>query len=74
MFDLNHEWITMECPRCGYANDFQLIDAKNEGQVFCQNCKVYIELHDKDGSVHNSIQKINNSIRDLENLFKKFRR
>lgn len=72
MFDLNKQWITMECPNCGYQDDIQMIDVKTEKTVFCHNCKKMITLHDADASVHSGVKRINNKFKELENLFKNF--
>jgi len=70
--DLNYEWIDIECPKCGYQLEIQLIDAKTEKTIFCHNCKIGIRLQDSEASVHNSIESINHAINELENIFKIF--
>lgn len=72
MFDLNNTWITIECPNCNYQDEIQLIDAKTEKLIFCNNCKVSIQLKDDNSSVHSGIKGINNAMKDLENLLKNF--
>ncbi len=72
MFNLNKTWIDFNCPNCRYINTIQLIDAKTERTVYCHNCKSSIKLIDGDASYHKGIQKINDSMKQLENLFKNF--
>jgi hypothetical protein len=50
----------------------QLIDAKSEKTVYCNNCKVSILLSDSEASVHQGLQSTNSSLKQLENLFKNF--
>ena len=63
-------WVDMECPKCGYPDVIQLIDAKTEKTVFCHNCKINIKLTDSDASVHSSVNSINNALNELDNIFK----
>lgn len=72
MIDINYIWIDLDCPKCGYINELQLIDAKSENLLFCHNCKIEIQLKDEEGSVHSGIENINNAFKDLQNLFKNF--
>lgn len=72
MIDLNKSWIDFECPKCGYIDVIQLIDAKTEKTVFCHNCKVSIELSDSEASVHQGIEAINKALKNLDNVFKSF--
>ena len=70
MIDLNHTWIEMECPNCGYIDEVQLVDVKTEKTIFCHNCKESIELRDSDARVHHGIETVNNLNRELEKIFK----
>lgn len=72
MIDLSSEWIDIECPRCGYLEEIQLMEVKLENTVYCHNCKAIIKLTDSDASVHNRIASINKSLNDLQKLFKSF--
>jgi hypothetical protein len=72
MIDLNYMWVEINCPRCGYIDEIQLIDAKTEKTIFCHNCKVNIKLSDNEASVHSGINNINSALNELENIFKKF--
>lgn len=72
MIDMHKIWVDIECPKCGYLDNIQLVDAKTEMTVYCHNCKVSIKLSDSEASVHQGINNISNSIKELENLFKNF--
>jgi transcription elongation factor Elf1 len=72
MLDLNNTWFDFNCPKCGYIETAQLVDVKTERTVYCHNCKISIKLIDNESSSHQGIEKINKSLKDLENLFKNF--
>lgn len=36
MINLNQTWIEIECPKCGYQDQIQLIDAKTEKTILQQ--------------------------------------
>ena len=71
MFDLNYIWIGVECSNCKYENDVQLIDAKSEKVILCNNCKSLIQLQDNEASVHSGIEGINAALKEFENVFDK---
>lgn len=72
MFDLNYIWVDIACPKCNYQDEMQLIDAKSEKLIFCNNCKVGIQLQDSEASVHSGIENINKAFKDIDDLFKNF--
>ncbi len=72
MFDLNKNWITIECPNCSYQDEIQLIDVKTKKTVFCHNCKIKINLLDGDASVHTGVNNINEAFDKINKLFKNF--
>jgi transcription elongation factor Elf1 len=72
MIDLNQTWIEIDCPKCGYAAEVQLVDVKTEKTIFCHNCKVSIKLSDNEASVNSGIESMNNAMNGLEKLFKNF--
>jgi len=72
MIDLNQTWIDFECPKCGYSDMIQLVDVRSEKIVFCHNCKISIELSDSEASVHQGIESIHRSLKQLENLINNF--
>lgn len=63
-------WTEIECPKCSYKNDIQLLDIKLENKIHCSNCKITIQLKDDNASAHITINNINNLLTDLDNLFK----
>lgn len=71
MLDMNYLWINIHCPKCNYEIDVQIIDAKSEKNIICNNCKVSIQLQDSNASVHNGIESVNNALTDLQNFFNK---
>lgn len=72
MIDFNYIWVDIECPKCNYQDEVQLIDAKSEKSIFCNNCKSIIQLQDSEASVHTGVESINNALKDLDDLFKNF--
>ena len=72
MIDFNKTWIDFECPKCDYCVEVQLIDAKTEKTIYCHNCKTSILLKDENASVHSGIDKMNNALKELDKMFKKF--
>lgn len=70
MIDLNYTWVDIHCPKCNYQDEIQLIDAKAEKLIFCNNCKSSIQLQNSNASVHTGIESINKAFKDLEDLFK----
>jgi hypothetical protein len=72
MTNLNYLWVGVECPKCKYIGEIQLVDVKSEKQVFCHNCKINIQLQDDQASVHNGVEIINKAFKNIENLFKNF--
>lgn len=72
MIDLNQIWVECKCPNCDYGDVVQLVDVRTEKIIFCNNCKVDIQLVDSEASTHNSHDKIQNSLKNLENTLKNF--
>jgi len=72
MSDLSAAWVSFNCPNCDYEVDVQLIDVKMERTVYCHNCKLSMQLFDKDASTHVGIEEINASLNQLQQLFKSF--
>lgn len=70
MFNIEEIWISFDCPKCKYAIDIQLIDAKNEIIVFCHNCKTSIQLKDDNASSHKGVRAINNAFEELNKSLK----
>lgn len=70
MVDIDREWISIECPKCGYQDEIQLIEARLESTIYCHNCKTLIKLVDEGASIHSGKEAISKSINDLQKLFK----
>lgn len=70
MINIDYIWIEIYCPKCQYQIDVQLIDVKNEKTIFCHNCKININLIDKEASTHKGVENINTSLKNLEKQFK----
>lgn len=73
IFNLEQIWISINCPNCKYSFEIQMIDAKLQNTVICNNCKSIIRLVDQSASVHTSINSINEAFKNLENTLKKFK-
>lgn len=71
MINFDYLWVDIECPRCGYLDFIQLIDAKTEKIIFCHNCKIIIELSDNEASVHTGIESMNNALKEFEKTIKR---
>jgi transcription elongation factor Elf1 len=72
IFNLNYNWIDFECPNCSYQNDAQLVDVKTEKVLFCNNCKIDIQLRDSEASTHVTIDNVNEAFKQLERTLKNF--
>ena len=70
MFNLDEIWIGIECSKCNYTLEIQMIDVRLETVVYCPNCKCSIQLKDSDASVHTSTLDINNALNKLDKTFK----
>tara|TARA_R100000935_G_scaffold3803_1_gene9468 strand:- start:141 stop:362 length:222 start_codon:yes stop_codon:yes gene_type:complete len=70
--NLNLNWIDFNCPKCRYINSVQVIDVRTEIKVFCPNCKMTIQLIDKNASMSNGVRKVESSLKNLRNSFKNF--
>lgn len=70
--NFNKIWVNFECPSCNYSDEVQLIDVKTEKTIYCHNCKICILLKDADASVHSGINKMNNALKKIDDLFKNF--
>jgi uncharacterized Zn finger protein len=73
MFDLGKEKINIDCPSCGTKNITTILQVANGSTIRC-SCGRNIKLHDKDGSARRSISSINNSMKKLNDVFKKLGR
>jgi Zn finger protein HypA/HybF involved in hydrogenase expression len=71
MIDINEIWINIECTKCNYSFEIQVIDARLENLVYCPNCKCSIRLKDADASVHTSTRDLNDAFKELDKTLKK---
>jgi hypothetical protein len=67
VFDLRNTWITIDCPRCKYYIDVQHIDLKLEARLICFNCKLIVQIVDRESSAFRGIN-------HAADLFSKFNR
>jgi len=63
-------WIPINCPKCDYSFEIQLVDAKLESTVYCHNCKSGIQLIDSNASTTRGIKEIEDAFEDLNNTLK----
>jgi uncharacterized Zn finger protein len=71
MINFYTTWLEINCPKCSYQIDIQLIDVRDEITVFCHNCKTNIQLFNEDASVDTGIAKINQTMKDLDDTLNK---
>ena len=70
MIDFNLIWVDINCPKCKYGIQVQLVDVKNETVVNCHNCKSSIQLKDNEASSHQGIRDINQAFEELTKTLK----
>lgn len=68
-FSIDSVFIDLDCSRCGYVQDVQLIDVRLQRLIFCPACKSQIQLVDVDASMHTSAEQIERSMNALLNAF-----
>ena len=71
MINLDRFFIDVECPRCRYPMDVQMLDVRLQARVFCPNCKVAIQLVDHEGSTEVGLRKVDRALSDLEREWRK---
>ena len=64
-------FITMNCPKCDYGMDVELLSARLQERTFCPCCKVAIQLVDADASVHGAQEDIESTMKDFEREIRK---
>jgi predicted Zn finger-like uncharacterized protein len=72
MIDISKQKIEITCPNCKQQIAVALQQVAAEDTVECPSCNQQIALKDEGGSAKKSIQDINKSFKDLDNVFKKF--
>ncbi|MDX2001493.1 MAG: hypothetical protein SFW35_03625 [Chitinophagales bacterium] len=70
MLDLGKTKTTINCPECSRKISITLNDIANSRTVRC-SCGQTIKLVDKNGNNRQVLNKMNNSMRNLENSFKR---
>jgi phage FluMu protein Com len=58
--------VEIACPRCGYVQDVQLLDARLERRIFCPACKWAIQIVDDSASLHTSLERADQALKDLQ--------
>jgi hypothetical protein len=58
-------WIDLQCPRCGYVGEVQLLDVRLQRRVFCCCCKVAIHLVDDRASTDVGLRQAEAALRNL---------
>jgi DNA-directed RNA polymerase subunit RPC12/RpoP len=65
VFNIDDVFIDLECPRCGYVQDVQLIEVRLQRLIFCPGCKSRIQLVDADASAHVGAGEIEGAMTEL---------
>ena len=63
--ELEKVFASAPCPSCAYEFEFQLIDVRLGGRVYCSNCKATIQLVDPHASFERARAEIDGAIDDL---------
>ena len=71
MLNLDRVLVEVPCPRCGYAIEIQLLDARTQVWRWCPCCRVRIHLVEPDGSVSVSVDAAEEAMRSLEETVRK---
>jgi transposase-like protein len=66
MFDLGKQSVTVECPKCRFANRITLKQARIHDVVICRGCKGNIQLEDHMETVKKTIRDLGRAVRDLQ--------
>ena len=64
-------FITLNCPRCGYGMDVELLSVRLQKLVFCPCCKISIQLMDADASAHATHEEVEAAMENIERELKK---
>lgn len=73
MIDICKQTVAAKCPTCKRSITVTLKQVVEEVMITC-TCGQKVQLQDKNGTNRQAIQKINKSLADLNNTFKKFGR
>ena len=72
MKELNQSVILLDCPKCYYGMDVDVVSVILQRLVFCPCCKSSIQLIDSEASLYGAQAKIESEIGNLQREFKKF--
>jgi hypothetical protein len=72
--NLDNFEVEIECPRCEFANEIWLGQARLRGVVICRGCKANIQLDDSMNSVRKARRSIRRAMQDLRDTIAKFNR
>ena len=64
-------FVTMNCPKCNYGMDVELLSVRLQAITFCPCCKVAIQLVDADASMHGAQEDLGSAIKEIEREIKK---
>ena len=64
-------FIPVDCPRCGYATDVELLSVRLQRAIFCSCCKARIQLVDADASLHQAQNEFESAVNDFARKLKK---
>ena len=57
--------IPVDCQKCGYIFDAQMLDVRLGCQVFCPACKSLTIFVDEDASAHAAFKQVDQDVKDL---------
>ena len=63
---LDSAFMSLDCPRCSYAIDVELVSIRLESTIFCPCCKGRIQLVDGEASLHRAQKTIERAIDDFD--------
>lgn len=66
MLDLDHAFVEVPCPRCGYHVEVQLLDARTQSYRWCPCCRGRIHLIEPDGSVSVGLDAVDDALHALQ--------
>jgi uncharacterized Zn finger protein (UPF0148 family) len=67
--EFEKDFVSVDCPVCGYPFEIQIIDARLGARVYCPNCKVSIQLVGDD--LERTRHEVDSAFEDLANTLKR---
>ena len=67
---LDHTHVGINCPRCDYEIDVQMLAIRLEETMYCPCCKIIIQLKDSDASTHRALKNINAEFIEMQHRLK----